>query len=69
MFTLQQITEIHDRLAKAETLTHYLQALKEIGVETVIHSSPMGMLNMLGNMARAGFPSSPLHRTLLVLPL
>lgn len=34
MFTLAQIEEIHGRLGKAGTLPDYLQALREIGVET-----------------------------------
>jgi hypothetical protein len=31
MFTLQQINNIHDRLGNAETLSQYLEALKNIG--------------------------------------
>ncbi len=33
MFTLEQITDIHDRLGNSETLGDYLRALREIGVE------------------------------------
>jgi len=34
MFTLAQITDIHDRLGSSNTLGAYLRALREIGVET-----------------------------------
>lgn len=34
MFTLEQITDIHDRLGNRDTLGGYLRALQEIGVET-----------------------------------
>jgi uncharacterized protein YbcV (DUF1398 family) len=34
MFTLEQITDIHDREGGRETLASYLQALRGIGVET-----------------------------------
>src|SRR5690348_6742804 len=34
MFTLEHIHDIHDRFGKADTLSHYLQALKATGVET-----------------------------------
>jgi uncharacterized protein YbcV (DUF1398 family) len=34
MFTLEQITDIHDRLGGSETLGAYLRALRDIGVET-----------------------------------
>jgi len=34
MFTLEQITDIHDRLGDSNTLGAYLRALREIGVET-----------------------------------
>jgi uncharacterized protein YbcV (DUF1398 family) len=33
MFTLEQITEIHDRLGNRDTLVDYLRALRDIGVE------------------------------------
>ena len=33
MFTLEQINNIHDRLGNAETLSQYLEALKNIGVD------------------------------------
>jgi uncharacterized protein YbcV (DUF1398 family) len=33
MFTLQEINDIHDRLGNAETLSQYLEALKNIGVD------------------------------------
>ena len=33
MFTLEQINDIHDRLGNAETLSQYLEALKNIGVD------------------------------------
>src|SRR4051812_48891058 len=33
MFTLEQITEIHDRLGNRDTLGGYLHALRDIGVE------------------------------------
>ena len=33
MFTLEQINKIHDDLGKAETLSQYLEALKNIGVD------------------------------------
>ncbi len=33
MFTLEQINDIHDRLGAAETLHHYVQALRALGVE------------------------------------
>jgi uncharacterized protein YbcV (DUF1398 family) len=33
MFTLDQINDIHDSLGNAETLSQYLEALKNIGVE------------------------------------
>lgn len=33
MFTLEQLTDIHDRLGKASTLPAYLDALRAIGVE------------------------------------
>ena len=33
MFTLEQINKIHDGLGKAETLSQYLEALKNIGVD------------------------------------
>jgi len=32
MFTLEQINDIHDRLGNADTLSQYLEALKNIGV-------------------------------------
>jgi uncharacterized protein YbcV (DUF1398 family) len=32
MFTLEQITDIHDRLGNSDTLRAYLSALREIGV-------------------------------------
>src|SRR5688572_7358092 len=34
MFTLEQITDIHDRLGFGNTLGAYLRALRDIGVET-----------------------------------
>ena len=34
MFTLEQITDIHDRLGNRDTLGGYLRALRDIGVET-----------------------------------
>jgi uncharacterized protein YbcV (DUF1398 family) len=34
MFTLEQITDIHDRLGNRDTLGDYLRALRDIGVET-----------------------------------
>jgi uncharacterized protein YbcV (DUF1398 family) len=34
MFTIEQITDIHDRLGNSDTLGPYLRALREIGVET-----------------------------------
>ena len=34
MFTLEQITDIHDRLGNSESLGDYLRALREIGVDT-----------------------------------
>ena len=34
MFTLDQITEIHDRLGSKNTLSPYLRALNDIGVTT-----------------------------------
>ncbi|MFC5004566.1 DUF1398 family protein [Dactylosporangium cerinum] len=34
MFTLEQITDIHHRLGKRETLGAYLRALRDIGIET-----------------------------------
>jgi uncharacterized protein YbcV (DUF1398 family) len=34
MFTLEQITDIHDRLGNSDTLGAYLHALRGIGVET-----------------------------------
>jgi uncharacterized protein YbcV (DUF1398 family) len=34
MFTLEQITDIHDRLGNSDTLGAYLRALRDIGVET-----------------------------------
>jgi uncharacterized protein YbcV (DUF1398 family) len=34
MFTLEQITDIHDRLGSRDTLVDYLHALRGIGVET-----------------------------------
>ena len=34
MFTLEQINDIHDRFGNAETLSQYLEALKNIGVDT-----------------------------------
>jgi uncharacterized protein YbcV (DUF1398 family) len=34
MFTLDQITDIHDRLGNQDTLGAYLRALRDIGVET-----------------------------------
>ena len=45
MFTLGQIHEIHNRLGNAETLTHYLQELKAIGVETccMLYSDERGV--------------------------
>ena len=33
MFTLEQINDVHDRLGNAETLSQYLKALKNIGVD------------------------------------
>ena len=33
MFSLEQINDIHDRLGNAETLSQYLEALKNIGVD------------------------------------
>ena len=33
MFTLEQITDIHDRLGSKETLGDYLRALRDIGIE------------------------------------
>lgn len=33
MFTLEQITDIHDRLGNRDTLGGYLRALRDIGVE------------------------------------
>ena len=34
MFTLDQITDIHERLGNKDTLGDYLRALRDIGVET-----------------------------------
>jgi uncharacterized protein YbcV (DUF1398 family) len=34
MFTLEQITDIHDRLGSKDSLGGYLRALRDIGVET-----------------------------------
>jgi uncharacterized protein YbcV (DUF1398 family) len=34
MFTLEQITDIHDRLGNEDTLGRYLRALADIGVQT-----------------------------------
>ncbi len=34
MFTLEQVTDIHDRLGNEDTLGAYLRALRDIGVET-----------------------------------
>jgi uncharacterized protein YbcV (DUF1398 family) len=34
MFTLEQITDIHDRLGNSDSLGDYLRALRDIGVET-----------------------------------
>ena len=34
MFTLEQINDIHDRFGNADTLSRYLEALKNIGVDT-----------------------------------
>ena len=34
MFTLAQITDIHDRLGNEDTLGRYLRALAEIGIKT-----------------------------------
>jgi uncharacterized protein YbcV (DUF1398 family) len=34
MFTLEQINDIHDRFGNADTLSQYLEALKNIGVDT-----------------------------------
>lgn len=34
VFTLEQITDIHDRLGAKETLGDYLRALRGIGVQT-----------------------------------
>ena len=34
MFTLEQITDIHDRLGNSDTLGGYLRALRDIGVES-----------------------------------
>jgi uncharacterized protein YbcV (DUF1398 family) len=34
MFTLEQITDIHDRLGNRNSLGAYLRALRDIGVET-----------------------------------
>ena len=34
MLTLEQITDIHDRLGNQDTLGGYLRALRDIGVET-----------------------------------
>jgi uncharacterized protein YbcV (DUF1398 family) len=34
MFTLEQVTDIHDRLGNSDTLGGYLRALRDIGVET-----------------------------------
>jgi uncharacterized protein YbcV (DUF1398 family) len=33
MFTLEQTNDVHDRLGTAETLSQYLEALKNIGVD------------------------------------
>jgi uncharacterized protein YbcV (DUF1398 family) len=33
MFTLEQVTDIHDRLGNRDTLGGYLRALRDIGVE------------------------------------
>jgi uncharacterized protein YbcV (DUF1398 family) len=33
MFTLEQINDIHDRLGNAQTLSQYLEALRNIGVD------------------------------------
>jgi len=33
MFTLEQINDVHARLAKAKTFSEYVQALREFGVE------------------------------------
>jgi uncharacterized protein YbcV (DUF1398 family) len=49
MFTLDQINNIHDRLGNAETLSLYLEALRNIGVEKCVsfiadgHSEYFGM--------------------------
>ena len=65
MFTLQQITDIHDRLGNAETLAQYLQALKAIGVETCDSFITDGHSEFVGENGHT-VVSPPAHETLTV---
>jgi uncharacterized protein YbcV (DUF1398 family) len=65
MFTLEQINDIHDRLGNAETLSQYLEALKNIGVDKYDSFIADGHSEYFG---RGGHKvaSPPLHERLSV---
>lgn len=65
MFTLEQITDIHDRLGNAETITQYLQALRSIGVDTCDSFVADGHSEYGGENGQK-VVSPPLHETLTV---
>lgn len=65
MFTLEQITELHDRLGNAETLNLYLQALNAIGVDTFDSFITDGHSEFFGKDGQK-VVSPPTHETLIV---
>ena len=65
MFTLEQINDIHDRLGNAETLSQYLEALKNIGVDKYDSFIADGHSEYFGKGDHK-VASAPLHERLSV---
>lgn len=65
MFTLEQINDIHDRLGNAETLSQYLEALKNIGVDKYDSFLTDGHSEYFGKGGHVVI-SPPVHETLSI---
>lgn len=65
MFTLEQITEIHDRLGNSDTLGPYLRALRGIGVATYDSYVTDGHAEYVGLDGRE-LVGPPFHETFAV---
>lgn len=65
VFTLEQVTEIHDRLGHEETLVEWLEELRAVGVRTCDSFLEDGHSTYFGADGHA-VSSGPAHETLIV---